>query len=109
MNEATSQKCLISYCGISSGETGLRTERHPALRWPESVKRRLCGTWEPGASMRTEKSKSRTHEDERTEAMPTGGITRSRDEVPKERTERRGDVVGPNSTCQPAMGGTMSE
>ena len=38
----------VSYCGISSGETCLRMERHPALRWPESVRRRLCGTWEPG-------------------------------------------------------------
>src|SRR6516225_9784684 len=96
----------VSYCGISSGETCLRTERHPALRWPESVKRRWCGTWEPGAAMRTEKSKWRTHKDERTEALHRGGITRSSEEVPEKRMERRGDVVGPNSTRQPAMGGT---
>ena len=56
--------------------------------------------------MRTEKSKWRTHEDESTEALPRGGITRSSDEVPEKRTERRGDVVGPYSTCIPAMGGT---
>jgi len=96
----------VNDCGISSGETCLRPERHPALRWPESVRRRLCGTWEPGAAMRTEKSKWRTHEDERTEALHRGGITRSSDEVPEKRMERRGDVVEPNSTRQPAMGGT---
>jgi len=26
------------YCGISSGETCLRTERHPHERWPELAK-----------------------------------------------------------------------
>ena len=40
------------------------------------------------------------------EALHRGGITRSSEEVPEKRTERRGDVVEPNSTCQPAMGGT---
>ena len=92
--------------GLAPAETCLRTERHPALRWPESVRRRLCGTWEPGAAMRTEKSKWRTHKDERTKALHRGGITRSSDEVPEKRMERRGDVVEPNSTRQPAMGGT---
>ena len=56
--------------------------------------------------MQTEKPKWPTHEDERTEAMHRGGITRSSCEVPEKRTERRGDVVEPNSTRQPAMGGT---
>ena len=56
--------------------------------------------------MRTEKSKWWTHEDERTEALHRGGITRSSEEVPEKRMERRGDVVAPNSTRQPAMGGT---
>jgi hypothetical protein len=56
--------------------------------------------------MRTEKSKWRTHEDERTEALHRGGITRSSDEVPEKRMERRGDAAEPNSTRQPAMGGT---
>ena len=96
----------VNYCGISSGEACLRTERHPALRWPESVSRQLCGTWEPGAAMRTEKSEWRAHEDERTEALHRGGITRSSCEVLEKRMEQRGDVVAPNSTCQPAMGGT---
>jgi hypothetical protein len=53
--------------------------------------------------MQTEKPKWRTHEDERTEAMHRDGITRSSCEVPEKRTERRGDVVEPNSTRQPAM------
>ena len=56
--------------------------------------------------MQTEKPKWRTHEDERTEAMHRDGITRSSCEVPEKRTERRGDVVEPISTSQPAMGGT---
>jgi len=56
--------------------------------------------------MRAEKSKWRTHKDERTKALHRGGITRSSDEVPEKRMERRGDVVEPNSTRQPAMGGT---
>ena len=42
--------------------------------------------------MRTEKSKWRTHKDERTKARHRGGITRSSDEVPEKRMERRGDV-----------------
>jgi len=39
--------------------------------------------------MRTEKSKWRTHEDESPEALHRGGITRSSDEVPEKRMERR--------------------
>ena len=56
--------------------------------------------------MRTENSKWWTHEEERTEALHRDGITRSSDEVLQKRMERRGDVVEPNSTRQPAMGGT---
>lgn len=56
--------------------------------------------------MGTEKSKWRTHKDERTEALPRDGITRSSEEVLQKRMEQRGDVVEPNSACQPAMGGT---
>jgi hypothetical protein len=56
--------------------------------------------------MRTENSKWWTHEEERTEALHRDGITRSSNEVLQKRTERRGDVVEPNSTRQPAMGGT---
>ena len=56
--------------------------------------------------MRTENSKWWTHEEKRTEALHRGGITRSSCEIPEKRMERRGDVVAPNSTRQPAMGGT---
>src|SRR5215469_16372226 len=38
--------------GSAPAKTCLRTERHPALRWLESVRRQLRGTWEPGAAMR---------------------------------------------------------
>jgi hypothetical protein len=55
--------------------------------------------------MRTEKRKWKTHEGERTEAVPRGGTTRSSDEVPDNGMERRGGVVEPNSMSQPAMGG----
>ena len=92
--------------GLAPAKTCLRTGRHPALRWPESAKRRLCGTWEPGAPMLTEKSKWKPHEDESTEAVHRGGTTRSSDEVPEKRTEPRGGVVEPDLTRQPAMGGT---
>ena len=92
--------------GLAPAKTCLRTGRHPALRWPESAKRRLCGTWEPGAPMLTEKSKWKPHQDESTEAVPRGGTTRSSHEVPEKRTEPRGGVVGPYLTRQPAMGGT---
>ena len=95
------------YCGISFDGTCLRTRRHPALRWLEAVRRRLCGTWEPGAPMLTETSKWKNHKDESTEAVHRGGITRSSWEVPDKRMERRGDVVGPNSMSQPEMGGAQ--
>ena len=41
--------------------------------------------------MRTEKSKWRTHKDERTEALHRYGIARSGDEILEKRMERRGD------------------
>ena len=43
-------------CGISSDGACIRAGRHPALRWPDPVERRLCGTWEPSSAMLTEKS-----------------------------------------------------
>ncbi len=55
--------------------------------------------------MQTEKRKWKTHEGERTEAVPRGGTTRSSEEVPDKGMERRGGVVEPNSMSQPAMGG----
>jgi len=40
--------------------------------------------------MRTEKSKWRTHEDERTEALHRDGITRSSEEVSREKDGAKG-------------------
>jgi hypothetical protein len=93
------------YCGISSGGACLRTERHPALRWPELAKRRLGGTWEPGAPMRTEKPKWKTHKGESSDTVPRGGTTRSSKEAPEKGVERRGCVREPDSVSQPVMGG----
>jgi hypothetical protein len=93
------------YCGISSGGACLWTGRHPALRWPELAKRRLSGTWEPGAPMRTEKPQVKNHEGESTEAEARGGTTRSSEEV-SERGWSQGVVSGSlDSMSQPAMGG----
>lgn len=52
-----------------------------------------CGTWEPAAPMRREKSKWWTHEDESTEAGCRDGVTRSSDEVLDKRMERRGCII----------------
>ena len=70
-----------------------------------ACQRRVHGTGDPGAPMRTEKLKWKTHEGESTEAVHRGGTTRSSDEVPDNGMERRGDVVEPDSMSQPAMGG----
>ena len=43
--------------------------------------RLLCGTWEPPASLRREKSKWKTHEDESTDARRRGGRARSSEEA----------------------------
>src|SRR5450759_3584320 len=48
------------YCGNSLDETCLRAGWHPALRWPESVGRRLSGTWEPRLRCKRRSSSGRT-------------------------------------------------
>src|SRR5438477_7006011 len=48
------------YCGNSLDETCLRAGWHPALRWPESVGRRLSGTWEPRLRCKRRRSSGRT-------------------------------------------------
>jgi hypothetical protein len=55
--------------------------------------------------MPTEKPKWKTHEGERTKAVPRGGTTRRSEEVPDTGMERRGGVVEPDSMSQPARGG----
>jgi len=93
------------YCGISSGETCLRTERHPALRWPELVRGGRAERGNLGLRCQRRSRKWKNHEGESTEAEPRGGTTRSSEETPDKGVERRGCVMELNSTCQPAMGG----
>jgi len=64
--------------------------RPPALRWHESVKRRLSGTWEPSAPMLTERLKQKTCEGWSREAARRGGMARSSEEVSDKEMERRG-------------------
>jgi hypothetical protein len=80
-------------------------KRHPALRWPELAERRSSGTWEPVASMLTEKLKWKNHESESTDAEPRGGTTRSSEEVPETGWSEGVVLMELNSMCQPAMGG----
>ena len=80
-------------------------KRHPALRWPESVGRRLSGTWEPAVPMLTEKLKWKNHESESTDAEPRGGTTRSSNEASEKGWSQGVVLMELNSMCQPAMGG----
>lgn len=54
-----------------------------------------CGTWEPVVSMAREKSKWKTHEDERTDTRHRGGVTRSSDELRQRGGRRRGGINQP--------------
>ena len=80
--------------GKSAGGACLRPVWSPALRWQDPLARRLCGTWEPLASMRTEKAKRKTREAESREATKRGGTTRISKEVPDKGTEQRGRAEG---------------
>src|ERR1700684_1634145 len=90
--------------GQASAKPVYGPKRHPALRWPESVRWRLSGTWEPAALMLTEKLKWKNHESESTDAEPRGGTTRSSNEVPEKGWSQRVVLMELNSMCQPAMG-----
>ena len=63
--------------GIKQGRSLFRTLRPPASRWHDSVTRRLCGTWEPSASMPTERRKQRPCKRLSREAVRRGGTVRS--------------------------------
>ncbi len=91
--------------GQASAKPVYGLKRHPALRWPESVGRRLSGTWEPAVPMLTEKLKWKNHESESTDAEPRGGTTRSSDEVPEKGWSKGVVLMELNSMCQPEMGG----
>jgi hypothetical protein len=64
--------------------------RPPALRWREIVMRQLCGTWEPSASMLTERFKQKPCESLSRNAARRGGKACSSKEVPEKGIERRG-------------------
>jgi hypothetical protein len=90
--------------GIKTGEKSLTREEHgwnlfqavwsPALRWHESVMQRLSGTWEPSVPILTERFKQKPCKNHSREAAQRGGITRSSEEVPEKRMERRGRNYG---------------
>src|SRR5437764_3218257 len=71
------------YCGTSFGEACLRTERHPALRWPELVKGGRAERGNLGLRCERRSRKWKNHEGESTEAETRGGITRSSGEIPE--------------------------
>ena len=66
------------------------TLRPPALRWHESVTRRLSGTWEPSAPMPTKRLKQKTCESRSREAVRRGGMARSSEEVSDKEMEPKG-------------------
>ena len=67
-----------------------QTMRPPALKWHDSVTRRLCGTWEPSVPMLTERLEQWTCKGLSREAVRRGGSARSSEEVPDKGMERRG-------------------
>src|SRR5437763_10399403 len=93
------------YCGISSGETCLRTERHPALRWPELVRGGRAERGNLGLRCQRRSRKWKNHEGESTEAEPRGGTTRSSDELSEGGWSQGVVLWSRNSMSQPAMGG----
>ena len=63
--------------GISSGETCLRTERHPAYRWAEPGRGGCMEHGNLGADGNGKVTSGLNHEDESTDAIPRGGLPRS--------------------------------
>src|SRR5512139_3252626 len=76
------------------GRSLFRALRPPALRWHESVRQQLCGTWEPSAPMTTERLKQKTCESWSRDAVRRGGMARSSEEVSDKEMEPRGRVDG---------------
>ena len=72
------------------GRSLFRALRPPALRWHESVRQQLCGTWEPSAPMTTERRKQKPCERRSRNAVRRGGTARSSEEVPDKGMEPRG-------------------
>src|SRR5262245_20155318 len=61
----------------------LRTERHPALRWPELARGGGAERGNLGLRCERRSHKWKNHEGESTEAEPRGGATCSSEEVPE--------------------------
>lgn len=76
------------------GRSLFRAVRPPALRWHDSVTRRLSGTWEPSIPMLTEQLKQTPCESLSRNTVRRGGMTRSSKDVLDKRIERRGCVNG---------------
>ena len=76
------------------GRSLFRTLWPPALRWHESVRQQLYGTWEPSVPMRTKRPKQKTCEGRSRDAVRRGGMARSSDEVSDKEMEPRGRVDG---------------
>ena len=74
------------------GRNLFRALRPPALRWHEAVTQQLSGTWEPSASMTTERPKQKTCKGWSRKAARRDGMARSSDEVPDKGMEPRGRV-----------------
>src|SRR5215471_2122793 len=93
------------YCGNSSAMTCLRTERHPALRWPELARGGRAERGNLGLRCERRSHKWKNHKGESTEAETRGGTTRSSREVPETGWSQGVVSMEPNSMSQPAMGG----
>jgi hypothetical protein len=67
-----------------------RALRPPALRWHESVRRQLGGTWEPSAPVKTERLKQKPCESLSRKTARRGGTACSSNEVFDKEMEPRG-------------------
>jgi hypothetical protein len=76
------------------GRSLFRIARPPALRWHDSVARRLCGTWEPSSPMKTERLQQKTCKSQSRDAALRGGRARSSKELSDKEREPRGCVNG---------------
>jgi hypothetical protein len=85
---------LESLTRDEQGRCLLRALRPPALRWHDPITRRLSGTWEPSAPMRTERLKQKPCESWSRNAVRRGGMARSSEEVCERQKEPRGHGQG---------------
>jgi hypothetical protein len=72
------------------GRDLFRTLWPPALRWHDSVRRQLGGTWEPSAPVKTEWLKQKPCESSSRKTVRRGGTVCSSDKIPDKGMEPRG-------------------